>query len=55
MFEWLKGKKTYFIAIIAGVLAVLQSLGYNVPPEVYAVLGSLGLATLRAGVEKSGR
>ena len=53
MFEFLKGKRTYLVAFIAGALAVAQSLGYPVPDYVYAVLASLGLATARAAIGKN--
>lgn len=52
MLDFLNGKKTYLVAAIAGALAVAQSLGYEVPPYVYAILGSLGLATQRAAIAK---
>lgn len=48
--DWLIGKKTYLTAIAIGVLAAAQALGYPVPEWVYAILGALGLGTLRAGV-----
>lgn len=50
--EWLKNKKTYFIAILVGVAAGLKYLGVVVPEWVYPLLGALGLATLRAAITK---
>ena len=46
--EWYKSK-TIWVATIVFVLAVLSTIGVPIPEEVYAVLGSLGLATLRIG------
>lgn len=45
--KYLRGKKTYIVAAITFVLGGLDALGYPVPPELYALLGSLGLITLR--------
>ncbi len=51
--EFLKGKKTYFIAGAIAVLGTLQGLGVFVVPEVaWTILGALGLAFIRAGVNK---
>lgn len=50
MFKSLAGKRTYIVAAVTFVLGGLQALGLHVPTEVYALLGSLGLAALRAGV-----
>jgi hypothetical protein len=50
--EWLKGKKTYVIAIATFVIGGLSALGYTVPEYVYVLLGAIGLGTLRAGVGK---
>lgn len=54
----LQGKKTYILAAIAGLLTVVHSLGW-ISAEVYQTLmglvGAGGLATLRAGVTKSGQ
>jgi hypothetical protein len=50
MFEALKGKKTYLVAVIAAALAGAESLGYVIPVWVWPVLGSLGLGTLRHAV-----
>jgi hypothetical protein len=50
LIDLLKGKKTYLTAIVAGLLAAAQALGYPIPEYVYAFLGAVGLATLRAAV-----
>ena len=52
LIEWLKGKKTYIVAIVAGVLATLQSLGIVVPEYVYVLLAAFGIAAVRAAVTK---
>ena len=49
----LNGKKTYIVALTAGILAALQSLGIDIPPMVYMLLGSVGLATVRSAVKKA--
>lgn len=46
----LKGKKTYATAAVAAALAFASALGYPIPEWIYALLGALGLATLRAAV-----
>lgn len=53
MVDWLKGKKTYFVAAVAGLLAVADSIGYPIPPFVYTLLAAFGLTTLRASVPKA--
>ena len=50
---WLNGKKTYIVALTAGILAALQSLGIDIPPFVYVLLGSMGLTTMRRAVKKA--
>lgn len=55
-FAWLSGKKTYVVAVLVAALGVLQGLEiFTVPDGVYAVLGALGLGTLRAGVSKAAK
>jgi len=49
--EFLKGKKTYIIAATVVILGFLQGTGIYVVPEwVWPIVGSLGLATIRSGV-----
>jgi len=50
----LQGKKTYIIAILIGLGAAAQAMGYVIPEYVYAILASLGLGAVRSGVDKSG-
>lgn len=52
--DWLKGKKTYIVAIASAVYGLGIQLGWW--PHVVAVdtlLGSAGLAALRAGVNNA--
>lgn len=50
--EFLQGKKTIITAIIAGVLAVLQELGIEIPLLVWQILGLLGLTFAKAGLNR---
>lgn len=55
--DWLSGKKTYIAAILGAVASFALAVGWLTTEQygaVMGVLGSLGLATLRAGVTKSG-
>jgi uncharacterized membrane protein YkgB len=52
MIEWLKGKKTYIIAVIIGVVATLNYLGVVIPEYVWGILAAFGLGFLRAGIKK---
>lgn len=51
--KFLEGKKTYIIAFIVGAVAALQYAGVEIPEWAYALLGALGLGSLRAGVNKA--
>lgn len=51
--EFVKGKKTYIIAAIMVILGTLQGLDiFVLPKEVWVILGGLGFASLRSGVDK---
>lgn len=51
--SFLKGKKTYGIAAMALIVAVLRGVwDIEVPEYVWGVLAALGLGFLRAGVRK---
>ena len=53
LLAFMQGKKTYLVAILAGLYAAL--IGLNVAPHsdwVWGLIGSTGLATLRAGLAK---
>jgi len=53
LIEFLKGKKTYIVAITTVVLGLLQGLGiFTMPEYIWPVLaGAFGIS-LRAGVNK---
>lgn len=51
MEEILKGKKTYLVAIIGGLMAGLEWYGIHIPEFVYTMLGSMGLFSLRHGMK----
>jgi hypothetical protein len=55
IYEYLKGKKTYAVAILGGIYAALIGMG-AVPNYdfVWGLLGAGGLAFLRSGVKDSG-
>ena len=45
-------KKTYLVAVLIGVGAVLQTLGIIVPDVVWPILGALGLGAVRDALNK---
>ena len=54
--NFLKGKKTYIVAIVWGATVVAQQLGFLQPFQIEAIqsiLVPLGLVTLRKGVSDS--
>lgn len=55
MFDFLKGKKTYLVALAAAILAGLEAYGISIPAYVYTGLAALGLGTVRAGIAKKGK
>ena len=57
MLEFLDGKKSYLLAIAAGLLTMAHSLGWlgdGTYQTLMGLVGAGGLAALRAGVTKSG-
>jgi len=50
--EYLKGKKTYIVALTAAALAFAQAMGWPVPEYIYVILGACGFATVRAAIGK---
>ena len=50
---FLEGKKTYITAIVTFALAIAQANGTVVPEYVYAILGAVGIATVRHGIATS--
>lgn len=53
LIEWLKGKKTYLVAIVYGLIGIVDLFGYKIPPEVYTILQGLGLATIGAKINRN--
>lgn len=57
--EFLKGKKTYIIAVLLGLVAVVQVIVGDMSlteffnsPQLLEILAAFGLGTLRGGVAK---
>ncbi|MEO2054696.1 MAG: hypothetical protein ABGX83_05295 [Nitrospira sp.] len=53
----LKGKKTYIIAIAAGLVVAAEAMGYingEFAAQILTFLGIGGAVAMRAGIEKSG-
>jgi len=50
--EFLDGYKSFIVAVTVGILAGLQSYGIVIPEYVYAILGALGLGTIRHAISK---
>jgi hypothetical protein len=48
--EFLRGKKTYFVALVIGALAGAQYMGLIIPEYVWVIIGACGLGTLRAAI-----
>ncbi|MHC4563797.1 MAG: hypothetical protein ACYS8X_13645 [Planctomycetota bacterium] len=61
MIEWLTGKKTYLVGVVTFLIAGIEALAgtglvdWQIPAWLYAMLGSLGLLALRAGVTKAAK
>ena len=51
--DFLAGKKTYIIAALTIAGAVAQALGYEIPEPVWAVLGALGLGSVRLAIGRA--
>ena len=54
LFDLLSGKKTYVIAIAAGLCVIAQQLGYDIPNVIWELLGVTVVVTGRAAIKKSG-
>lgn len=52
--NFLSGKKTYIVAVIAGITAFVQAMGWHIPEYVYVIEGALGLGSVRLAISKSG-
>ena len=48
--EFLKGKKTYLVAVAAGVCVAAQMLGVHIPDFVWEFLGVTGAITMRSAI-----
>lgn len=49
--DWLKGKKTYIVAVIAGVCVALQmAFGIDIPAWAWESLGVTATITMRAAI-----
>ena len=58
MLSFLKGKKTYIVAVLVGVATAAQAAGMITPEQLQIIIGLLtagGLAALRAGVSNVAR
>lgn len=51
LLKHLKGNKTYLVATTVFVLGGLEALGFAIPKELYVLLGSLGLYSLRDAIK----
>lgn len=48
----LQGKKTYIVAGLIGIGAVLAQLGIEVPEYAWLILAGLGLGAVRSAIDK---
>lgn len=53
MLDFINGKKTYIVAVLFGMNAAANMLGYQVPDFVYDILAALGLGAVRSAIGKS--
>ncbi len=53
MLDFLKGRKTYAVALGIAIWAGLSALGIPIPVWVEPLAIALGLGSLRAGVKKA--
>ena len=53
MLDFLKGRKTYVVAIAVAIVAGLAALGIPIPIWVEPLAIALGLGSLRAGISKT--
>lgn len=51
LIAWLKGKKSYIVAIVTAVCAGLSAIGVVIPEWVYLLLGALGIGAVRAAIK----
>jgi hypothetical protein len=48
--EFLKGKKTYIVAVVTFILGGLTAIGIEIPPMVYVLLAGIGITTVRSAI-----
>jgi hypothetical protein len=53
LLAFLSGKKTYLVAITAGVIAGLHAFGIETPPYVIELLSAFGLIAVRSAIGNS--
>lgn len=53
MADFLNGKKTYIIALVAALTAAAEALGYSIPGWVYVLEGAAGLGAVRIAISKN--
>ncbi len=53
IWTYLDGKKTYIVAILIAVIALLNASGVVLPNWIWLLLSSFGLGALRHGVSKN--
>lgn len=54
MIQFLRGKKTYIVAIIAALTAGAEALGYTIPGWLYLLESAAGIGAVRAAISKNG-
>jgi hypothetical protein len=52
LLKLIDGKKTYISAILIGLGAAATAMGYVIPEWVWALLGAIGLGSVRAAIKK---
>ena len=50
--DFISGKKTYIVAILAGASAIATALGHPIPDWTWQLLGALGLGAVRSAIAK---
>jgi hypothetical protein len=52
--DYVDGHKTYIVAGLIGIHAVVQALGYPIPDWVYTLEAAAGLGAVRSAIGKVG-
>lgn len=50
--DFLDGKKSYIVAIVAALTAAAQAFGYEIPEWVYTLEYAAGLGAVRVAINK---